>query len=165
MFVKERHMTPNRLNAKRPFSLGDRWLTYLSKTSYGPRQRPLTDKECRQLKDLANALGSLTNEVLEWSLENWRVFALSAERAAGLTCSPEKPSIPFLLAHCQDALDGMRKAAEKAARRTGEKKWFAEIAEAQERARREKERAREEEAPYRSSPAELFAILKELEKG
>ena len=87
-----------------PFALEVRWRGGVSLRDKSAFQKPLTNKERGQLKMLANALGSLTNEVVDWALANWFRFAQKAQIEAGLRSFPSEPHIGFLLTHCNVAV-------------------------------------------------------------
>jgi hypothetical protein len=78
-------------------TLGQSWSKGI-KAIYG-EERALIAKQFGQLKTLRSRLGSLTNEVISWSLNNWQRFALQAKEVAVLPCAPSTPHIGFLLAH------------------------------------------------------------------
>ena len=100
-----------RQHAKRPFSLGIRWQEHVARVSGGMWQKHLTQQECGQLKMLANTLGSRTNEVIVWAVENWINFARQAQSEAGLSAFPYEPRIGFLLMHCDVAVNRMHTIA------------------------------------------------------
>jgi hypothetical protein len=107
-------------SGKKPFSLEIRWNSRLSLLNGEKWQKPLTQKERGQLKNLANALGPLTNEVMDWALENWSDFASTAATQSGVNGYPSAPHIGFLLAHCGVAVNQMKSIA--AAKRKQEEK-------------------------------------------
>jgi hypothetical protein len=123
--MPEKHMFEAKCE-KKPFSLGVRWHSRLSLLSGREWQKPLTQKERGQLKLLANALGPLTHEVIDWALENWLKFARRAESAAGLTTFPTEPHIGFLLAHCGVAVNMMQSVAEAKMKNKEDEEWRKE---------------------------------------
>jgi hypothetical protein len=114
-------------SGKKPFSLEIRWHSRLSLLDGEKWQKPLTQKERGQLKNLANALGPLTNEVMDWALENWSDFASTAATQSGVNGYPSAPHIGFLLAHCGVAVNQMHSSAE-AKKRQAEKQKEIEAA-------------------------------------
>jgi len=160
-------MTPNKFYRGRPFALGDRWLILLART-YGAPQKPLTRIECRQLKNLANALGPLIYDVMAWVIENWSIFSYEAQRAAGLSRSPDHPHIGFFVTHCQVAVNLMKKEEERAAQEAERLRCFAEINAAQEKARLEREKAQQDEEnedEERLTLEEVYQMLRSERRG
>jgi hypothetical protein len=83
------------------------------KTNFGV-EKPLTSKECGQLKMLRNSLGLLTLKVIIRTLDSWQEFCNETRYESGLPCSPAFPHIGFLLAHYDAALRWYEKSiAEK----------------------------------------------------
>lgn len=69
--------------------------------------RPLTRKQQGQLKHLAAAVGGFPSaaRLVQGTLPRWGEFADAAKTAAGLRRAPAVPSIGFLLAHVEVAMD------------------------------------------------------------
>jgi hypothetical protein len=70
------------------------------------------DQEMGQLKYLRNALGDLTQPIVEWMLkpENWCHFCQQVRAESGMHYAPPHPQIGFLLRHRGRALKIMRRA-------------------------------------------------------
>ena len=73
------------------------WRTQVAAVS-GGYQKPLTQKEIGQLKQLARYLGPLTESVVRYAIQYWVTFASTAGAEAG-TAWPTSPHIGFLLKH------------------------------------------------------------------
>jgi hypothetical protein len=80
-------------------------------TIHGGYQKPLTGKQCGQLKMLSKYLGDQTKPVIDYALNHWWKFATQAAAAAGTSC-PADPDIGFLLKHHAVAVNLLVPAAE-----------------------------------------------------
>lgn len=80
-------------------------------TIHGGYQKPLTGKQCGQLKQLSKYLGDQTKPVIDYVLNHWWKFATQAAAAAGTSC-PADPDIGFLLKHHAVAVNLLVPAAE-----------------------------------------------------
>lgn len=76
-------------------SLGAYWKSRMA-TVYGGWQKPLTGKECGQLKQLSKSLGDQTKPIIDYVVNHWGKFASRAGIAAGVSF-PADPHIGFLL--------------------------------------------------------------------
>jgi hypothetical protein len=79
--------------------------------NFGMIGTELTPKEKRQLKSLREALGDLTQCVVEWMLNpvNWWHFCQQVRAESGLRHAPPYPHVGFLLRHHGRALRIMRR--------------------------------------------------------
>jgi len=82
------------------------------KTLFGGVEKPLTPKEFGQLKLLRKSLGDVTSRVIDWALNNWRLFSYEVRVQAGLSCAPATPHIGFLLVYHAAAVNLMHTLAQ-----------------------------------------------------
>lgn len=76
--------------------------------------KDLTSKELGQMKLLIKSIGDQAPEVLDWTLQNWSVFAWEVKHKKGLSIAPEVPVVGFVLQHHEIAVQLIAKPAAKA---------------------------------------------------
>jgi len=79
-----------------------KWSDFMEKNHYA--MKPITKKEYRQFKLLTE---KCSPDVVTYGLDNWTSFAIRSKSAKGLSQSPGKPVVGFLLAYFDVAMDLM----------------------------------------------------------
>ena len=128
------------LSCKSPsvITLGNIWKVNVE-IRYGVT-KALTPKEFGQLKNLREWLGSVTGDVVRWTINNWSLFANEAKADAGLPSFPLTPHIGFLLAHAATAVNLMHSTAKsKAVKSAADIRLIKMVEDSHERQEREYE--------------------------
>ena len=82
---------------EKKFGLEVFWTSQVSILNGGECPNPLTPKERRQLKVLANRWGSLTRELIVCAVTNWDSFTSEVQDEYEPSSYPTEPHIGFLL--------------------------------------------------------------------
>jgi len=104
-------------------SLAAYWMHLLATVSPTGYQKPVTQKEAGQLKQLSTYLGEQVRPVMAYAVEHWWKFASRAGAEAGIPF-PASPHIGFLLKHHAVAVNLLTQPVQLIAPSTDEKPGY-----------------------------------------
>lgn len=102
---KRRGVLPERLNLV--------WTKALGETS-GRTQKPATNADLAMFKRMGKIMGADAPRVVDRVVRNWTDFVIRVAQDRGIKQTPDVPTLRFLLAHADVAVDWARPEAAKA---------------------------------------------------